>query len=267
MAKDYSGKENYRSSARLKSRKNFHLRYSDPQVDMDQEVISQLGIKGSEALLDIGCGYGQLLRKLGASGHKGKLYGIDISEGMIGEAKSKTRNLKINLKVARAERLPFSSGTFDIVVCKHVLYHLNLPVALKEIRRVLKTRGILIITLNCIGDSRYHIESYKKLIAKELSNNHYLNSNARINFGNYRKLTTGFRTLKELKIYRYISLKNRQPLVDYVSTFREFWTPVPSDRDWERAMKKVGKLIDAEISKHGSFEEMTNVGIAILRKD
>ena len=44
--------------------------------------------------------------------------------------------------------LPFSSGTFDLVVCHHALEHVeNLDCTLKEIRRVLKRNGRLFVSV------------------------------------------------------------------------------------------------------------------------
>lgn len=42
--------------------------------------------------------------------------------------------------------LPFASGSFDVVLCNHVIEHVpDLPTALSELRRVLRPRGLLII--------------------------------------------------------------------------------------------------------------------------
>lgn len=46
---------------------------------------------------------------------------------------------------ADAERLPFSSGSFDIVFCRSVLHHLNdLDQGLREMQRVLKSGGLFL---------------------------------------------------------------------------------------------------------------------------
>ena len=70
-------------------------------------------------------------------------------------------------------KLPFRNGSFDSILCAHVLEHLSKPPAtLKEFHRVLKENGTLIIAIpnpNCIYYNFYdsnlqpeHIKSWSK---------------------------------------------------------------------------------------------------------
>jgi ubiquinone/menaquinone biosynthesis C-methylase UbiE len=94
-------------------------------------------------VLDLGCGPGSLTEKLSAvSGIK--LTGVDISPAMIHQAKA--RFPEADFFVDDMEALSFDDGTFDVVFCSGVLHHLPvLDLALKEIRRVLKTNGIVVL--------------------------------------------------------------------------------------------------------------------------
>ncbi len=76
--------------------------------------------------------------------------GIDISEGMleIGREKIKKRNLteRINLKLADCEQLPFKNDKFDAVTAGFGVRNFeNIPKGLKEIYRVLKKNGSVVI--------------------------------------------------------------------------------------------------------------------------
>jgi ubiquinone/menaquinone biosynthesis C-methylase UbiE len=94
-------------------------------------------------ILDIGCGSGGMFKMLSAYG---AVYGIDISPDAIGYAR--LRNIAHEIKEAGVENLPFPDGYFNAVSCFDVLYHQwvnSLTNALREIHRVLKPGGLLII--------------------------------------------------------------------------------------------------------------------------
>jgi len=98
--------------------------------------------RSSGKVLDIGCSYGYLLKKLEENGFD--TYGIDVSKESIEEAKKLT-NAK--LKVISAEaRLPFESDFFDVITMFDVIEHIkNYETSLKEAYRILKKKGLLLI--------------------------------------------------------------------------------------------------------------------------
>jgi demethylmenaquinone methyltransferase / 2-methoxy-6-polyprenyl-1,4-benzoquinol methylase len=79
-----------------------------------------------------------------------KIIGIDISEGMLEVGKRKIKSLglddKISLQLADSENLPFPDNFFDaVVVAFGVRNFENLDKGLKEICRVLKPSGMLVV--------------------------------------------------------------------------------------------------------------------------
>jgi ubiquinone/menaquinone biosynthesis C-methylase UbiE len=89
-------------------------------------------------LLDVGCGMGEFLEWYKNS------YGIDTNRYLVEYCKK--RNLKCSF--GNAYKIPFNNKTFDSVLCSHLIEHLNRPEsAVKEIRRVLKHEGKLIIVI------------------------------------------------------------------------------------------------------------------------
>lgn len=100
-------------------------------------------------LLDAGCGKAPLLRELQHMQRNIKLYGIDISEERIQQAKKNSSGL--TLKVGDIERMEFKDETFDFVIACEVFEHLDYPQkAIKECHRVLKDKGQLLISIPCI---------------------------------------------------------------------------------------------------------------------
>ena len=92
-------------------------------------------------ILDAGCGTGLLAHRLKQFG---KVEAIDISTYAVKFAKKRN----INAKIASVEKIPAKSNHFDAVVCLDVIYHQavkNDLAALREIYRVLKPNGILIM--------------------------------------------------------------------------------------------------------------------------
>ena len=104
-----------------------------------------------EAVLDVGCGTGDLTLELARRvGSGGLVAGIDAAPEMVARARQKAgrRHLAVDLRVEPVEQLSFADQSFDVVVSSLVFHHL--PDALKrqalaEIRRVLKPGGRLLL--------------------------------------------------------------------------------------------------------------------------
>lgn len=120
-------------------------------------------------ILDIGCNDGSISKLMQDLGNK--IYGIDIVPILVKEARSKG----IEAKVGDAEDgLPFSKNSFDIVYAGEVIEHIyDTEFFLREIRRVLKDDGVLIITTPNIASLpnriRLFFGLYPKGVAEALS--------------------------------------------------------------------------------------------------
>jgi SAM-dependent methyltransferase len=94
-------------------------------------------------VLDIGCGTGSLLRSASATFPTATMVGLDPSHGMLVAADPSGRT---SLVRARAERLPFADGSFDLVLATSSYRHWSDPCAgLREVRRVLAPIGWLVL--------------------------------------------------------------------------------------------------------------------------
>lgn len=109
------------------------------------DIISKY-INNCKLAVDIGCGTGDLIPLL--LNFADNVIGVDRSQKMLDEAK---RNLSINanrvsLRLGEVEHLPLSDNEADFALANMVLHHLSSPIeALKEVFRVLKKRGSVII--------------------------------------------------------------------------------------------------------------------------
>lgn len=111
------------------------------------QMISDIVKKSKEPprLLDVGCGAGYLLTKLGRICDNSTLIGVDFSKGRLQIAHERG---VWNLVDACAEKLPFRPNTFSIIVSTETLEHIIKPdEMLSEIESVLKKNGFLILTV------------------------------------------------------------------------------------------------------------------------
>lgn len=137
--------------------------YYDLQAKLCRERSAHDG-----AILEVGCGKGNLLRRLSKIGSY--KVGIDVSKATVNEARI---NLKmergIHLVVGTAEALPFRNETFGAIILFEVLEHLENPRrAIRKISRCLKTNGrLLSITLNYYGLRNFVVQMTKSLKIEE----------------------------------------------------------------------------------------------------
>jgi SAM-dependent methyltransferase len=117
-------------------------------------VIERL-VQPGDRLLDAGCGSGRLFT-YDLRGRAGLIVGVDLTSDV-----AQNPNIDAPLR-ASLTALPFASETFDLVICKHVLEHLDEPEsAFHELARVLRPRGRLLI----LTPNRFH---YVPLLASLL---------------------------------------------------------------------------------------------------
>lgn len=113
-------------------------------VEILQLQFLSSGLNNGE-LLDIGCGNGYLLKSIVTSLPKCRVYGIEFSSRLVKNAKLRLNNSEIIQ--GSAPYIPFKNETLDIVTITEVIEHLKEPdILLQEVRRVLKSNGIVLIT-------------------------------------------------------------------------------------------------------------------------
>jgi len=114
-----------------------------------KKVVAIIGQNNPKQILDIATGTGDLAIMM-ASLKPDKIIGLDISAGMleVGKQKIAKANLsdKIEMIVGDSENMPFEDNTFDaITVSFGVRNFAHLDKGIKEIARVLKPTGVLVI--------------------------------------------------------------------------------------------------------------------------
>ena len=124
-------------------------------------------IKKTDNVLDVGCGPGTITTGLAKYAREGTTIGVDISTGVLQKAKALAAEANIPTHGPGSvvfeygnvlEKLPYPNETFDIIYSSQLFGHLPPPdqprQALTELRRVLKTGGIL-ATCDGVGQHFY----------------------------------------------------------------------------------------------------------------
>jgi len=133
--------------------------YDDPSFDYKkywqgreyENQADQIALKNLLALIpkgnrliDVGAGFGRLT-PVYANRFKQCIL-VDASPKMLEKAKSKLKQKNLKFTQAFVEKLPFKNEAFEAAIMIRTLHHLKNPAhAIKEIARVLKPRGYLIL--------------------------------------------------------------------------------------------------------------------------
>lgn len=118
-----------------------------PFLFLHKKLVKVINPRKRASILDVGCGWGILLKELFLLDRNLKLFGIDISPKMVKVAKLKFNNEnKVEIQVGSADKLSYKNNSFDYLTCILSFHHypdsLN---SLREMFRVLKPSGKLFL--------------------------------------------------------------------------------------------------------------------------
>lgn len=105
------------------------------------EILDKKYLK-NKTVLEIGCGYGNLLQAFQELGYR--VIGIDIDNDA--EKICKEKKLEFHKCDVDKDKLPFYNNSIESIICIHLMEHLrNVPRFLEECYRILKKSGIIVI--------------------------------------------------------------------------------------------------------------------------
>ncbi len=103
----------------------------------------------NDVILDFGCASGRQLFAISKNIKAG--YGLDIAQNFIDMANQYKTERGINnlfFQKSDIDQIPFADNFFDKIICGEVLEHVfDKDIALRELLRILKPGGILVITV------------------------------------------------------------------------------------------------------------------------
>ncbi len=107
-------------------------------------AFATLGDLRGKRALDYGCGHGMAAVAMARAG--ASVTAFDLSPGYVHEAQSRAtaNGVRVACVTADGEELPFANASFDAVWGNAILHHLDLAMAGRELRRVLKPGGVAV---------------------------------------------------------------------------------------------------------------------------
>lgn len=169
-----------------------------------------------EKILEVGCGAGNILEKIPLD----KLYGMDISDGLLKRAKVRLGK-KAYLFWGNGERMPLKNSSFDMAICTEVIEHTENPqILLENIYNILKSDGKLVISIPNEG----LINFLKKLYFSFFIFRHD-NSTKDSKYKIARKMDDEWH-LHEFKITAFIKLLERYFEVSQIHRIPYYFLPV-----------------------------------------
>jgi ubiquinone/menaquinone biosynthesis C-methylase UbiE len=130
------------------------------------EVIAALQASGAQRIADIACGTGILAERIARELSPEVVYGVDMSDGMLAQAKA--RSSEVHWLKGPAEHLPFDDGALDAVVTTSAFHFFDQPAALRDFHRVLISSGVAAVAT--IGAPQP--EAMQRLFANRLNPSH-----------------------------------------------------------------------------------------------
>ncbi|HFR4147118.1 class I SAM-dependent methyltransferase [Bacillus cereus] len=130
------------------------------------EMVKNITEIQNKQIIDIGCGGGIYTKELALMGAN-NVVGLDFSKEILQAAKENCNNFSnISFIHGDAHNIPYPNETFDIVISRAVIHHLqDIPTFLREASRILNKNGVLILQDRTIEDctipgSPEHIRGY-----------------------------------------------------------------------------------------------------------
>jgi ubiquinone/menaquinone biosynthesis C-methylase UbiE len=124
--------------------------------------LTKVEIRADFVILDVGCGGGKTVSRLAQLAPQGKVFGLDYSPDMVEYSKKVNKKLiaqnRVEIVEGSVEKMGFPDDGFDLVTAFETYYFwISFPDALKEIKRVLKPGGHLLLVNEMIQDGVYEV--------------------------------------------------------------------------------------------------------------
>jgi SAM-dependent methyltransferase len=261
----------YADDHHLNVRYQTHQCYTVDPVDFGRWTLERLAAqaawRGDEWVLDVGCARGELLRAMANhSQGRGRLVGCDLSPGMIAQALEQGPGPVVHLFLSDVQALPLPDETFDVVMARHMLYHVpDIAHAIAEAARVLRPGGRFLATTNSANTMPEYwaicaraAERYPAMASRE-------NLNERFSLENGDAYVQAcFDRVAVHTLPGTLRFPSAEPFVDYFASTRTLiMNPGHTDAEWQAVVDFVGAEAESIVVSEGCLD-VTKVTGAIL---
>ena len=241
-------------------------RWADSPVNATRWALDRVAWRGGERVVDVGCGNGRYLplaRERGAS----SVVGCDLSAGMLaGIDPAGHGGLLVQ---ADAQSLPFSTGSVDVALAMHMLYHVpSVATAARELRRVVRPDGTLLAMTND-PDHQAELQALASAAMSAVVGSRVERPSliAGFTFENGEaQLAAAFTRVEAHELRGGVAVPEVAPLVAYIDSQRVplAWL-LPSADMWPAVLQEVGRMAAEVIARDGVFRARTHVGVFLCR--
>lgn len=99
----------------------------------------------NKAVLVVGCGFGDDALRLAKLGAKVSAFDLSLDSLEIAKALAVREGLEIDFQQMPAERMLYADNTFDYVLARDILHHVDIPETMREIVRVCKPDALFVV--------------------------------------------------------------------------------------------------------------------------
>lgn len=253
----------YATANNLAARQAIYL-YQQPRIPIYDWALDLAELAGDETILDIGCGNGGYLASLYRHGHAGATVGLDFSMGMLESTRmAASEGGRAQLVVqGDAAALPFSTGSADVALAMHMLYHVpDRARALEELRRVVQPGGRVLLVLN--GSA--HLAELRALVREALVDTGRAASAAAaesIDLDGGEKLASERFTVERYDSRAQLVVPEVAPVLAYVRSMNFIQSSMPEE---DSLLRLVESRVSEQIAAEGAFRITTAAGCLVCR--
>lgn len=250
----------YTTTDRLSARIALHRDYSTSPIGWHRWLFDQLELPNDAAVLDAGCGTGELWR---ANGDRLRPWRVTLSDQSAAMAQGTAETLSgignFSGHVDDIQALSFADGSFDGALACHMLYHVpDIARGIAELRRVLRPGGVLYAATN----SSEHMQALMDLIG-------VLDPGVDTTHSGYRfTLENGEAPLRvvfdscELRVFDdSLHITQAQPLLDYILSMALPFRRLKTSEGQAAAFAHIQRRID----EAGAIDIGKGAGVFVCR--
>ncbi|MEV5877574.1 class I SAM-dependent methyltransferase [Streptomyces sp. NPDC052101] len=250
----------YNGDRDLAARQSLY-RWQTPRHDLPGIVTEQLStVRGR--VVDVGCGNGKFLERLGRERPHLELLGLDIAPGILADVPGA-------VAVADVSRLPLGTASVDAALALHMLYHASdIARAVRELSRVVTPDGLLVASTNSDRDKAELDELWMRAAGDVLGTGR---GPARISLSARFSLEKApaflgeeFGRVETIELPGTITVRDAEPVVAHMASYQA-WAD-QHDVPFEATIERARTLVDEHIARRGAFEIHCRGGILVCRR-
>ncbi len=244
--------QQYHNASRLTARATLHARFSTNPTRWFTWLFDRFQAPANSDVLELGCGPGWLwLSNRERIPADWQITLTDFSEGMLTEAQQNLAFVShpFTFAVADVQAIPYPNDSFGMVIANHMLYHApDIPAALAEIRRVLKTGGRFYAS-TLAGD---YMREFEQFLPRRRP------AHLSFNLDNGAELLAA--QFEHVTLHRYdntLVVTEAEPLIAYLVSM----TPQSAIELQERIYRDVAPLVLRHLEEHSEMRLTASSGL------